>query len=89
MPKAYLVRLFGDVQGVGMRQYVWRNAKKLGITGYVKNLEDGSVEILAQTSQDTLNKLLEKVKHYPMATIKRIEVKETETDNQLNDFEIH
>ena len=89
MPKAYLVRLFGDVQGVGMRQYVWRNAKKLGITGYVKNLEDGSVEILAQTSQDTLNKLLEKVKHDPMATIKRIEVKETETDSQLNDFEIH
>lgn len=89
MARAYLVRIFGDVQGVGMRQYVWRYAKKLGIAGYVKNLEDGSVEILAQTSQETLDRLLEKVKKYPMASVERIEVKEAEVSRRLNDFEIY
>jgi len=38
----------GRVQGVGFRYFVLRAAEPLGITGYVRNLRDGRVEIVAQ-----------------------------------------
>lgn len=41
----YYVR--GRVQGVGFRDFVQRAASDLGLTGYVKNLEDGRVEVYA------------------------------------------
>jgi acylphosphatase len=43
--KRYTVR--GRVQGVGFRQFVSQLAGKLGIAGYVRNRDDGSVEVYA------------------------------------------
>ena len=40
----------GRVQGVGFRYFVLRAAEPLGITGYVRNLRDGTVEIIAEGS---------------------------------------
>ncbi len=50
--RRYLVR--GRVQGVGYRYFVEKIAAELGITGYAKNLEDGSVEVYAVGSPDAL-----------------------------------
>ncbi len=44
---ARLYRVRGQVQGVGFRYFVQRTAADLGLTGYVKNLGDGSVEVFA------------------------------------------
>ena len=52
-------RVYGFVQGVGFRYFVKRNALKLGLNGYAKNLPDGSVEVVAEGSEDALLKLLE------------------------------
>ena len=41
----------GKVQGVGFRNATWRKAMELGIMGAVRNLDDGSVEILASASE--------------------------------------
>ena len=47
-PKScFMLRVHGIVQGVGYRAFVASIAKKHGIHGYVKNLEDGSVEVKA------------------------------------------
>jgi acylphosphatase len=40
-------RIRGRVQGVGYRNYAQRAAVELGLTGYARNLEDGSVEVYA------------------------------------------
>ncbi|HEY7021421.1 MAG TPA: acylphosphatase [Ktedonobacterales bacterium] len=48
----------GQVQGVGFRMWAQRRARMLGISGYVRNLADGSVEILGEGSRETLEQLL-------------------------------
>jgi acylphosphatase len=47
----------GRVQGVGFRYYVREHARALRIAGWVRNLPDGSVEVLAQGSQDAVERL--------------------------------
>ncbi|GBC70034.1 Acylphosphatase [archaeon HR01] len=55
----------GDVQGVGFRYYVRREARRLGITGYVENLEDGTVKVVGEAGEETLKQLVEKIKAAP------------------------
>ncbi len=75
MKESYKVLLSGVVQGVGFRYYVYRKAKKYEISGYVKNLSDGRVEIVASGDRDMLNSFLEEVKRGPMmARIKNAEI---------------
>lgn len=52
-------QVFGKVQGVAYRTYVQESATQLGIVGYVKNLSDGSVEVVAQGMPDTLKEFVE------------------------------
>ena len=49
-------RVTGRVQGVGFRYFVWREAERLGIDGWVRNCVDGSVEALAHGSADELER---------------------------------
>ena len=49
----------GRVQGVFFRAYTEKEAKKLGLTGWVRNLDDGRVEILAEGEDSVLQKLLD------------------------------
>jgi acylphosphatase len=53
--RRWLVR--GHVQGVGYRYFAQRAASGLGLTGYTRNLDDGSVEVYAVGTEDRLDKL--------------------------------
>ncbi|HEV2279056.1 MAG TPA: acylphosphatase [Acidobacteriaceae bacterium] len=55
MVRHYLVK--GRVQGVGFRWFVHREAGALGLSGWVRNTEDGHVEVLAAGEPDTLANL--------------------------------
>ena len=51
----------GRVQGVGFRYTVLRVATRLAVTGFVKNLPDGRVQLVAEGHADELRRLLEAV----------------------------
>ena len=53
--RVYSIR--GRVQGVGYRNFAERIAAGLGITGYAKNLADGSVEVFAMGSESALSEV--------------------------------
>ena len=55
MTRRYVVR--GRVQGVGYRWFVSREAERLGVRGFARNLGDGSVEVIAHGSDESLRSL--------------------------------
>lgn len=59
MKKAYVIEVYGRVQGVGFRYYTEKKAKELGIHGYVKNRPDGSVKIEAEGEEHVLEAFLQ------------------------------
>ena len=67
----------GRVQGVGFRWYVEREARALGLGGWVRNRADGSVEVLAAGSNQQLNALYDRLKAGPRASrVDNVEVEE-------------
>lgn len=47
----------GRVQGVGFRWFVWREAERLGLGGFARNLGDGTVEVVSQGPDEALDRL--------------------------------
>jgi acylphosphatase len=56
--KAATLIVFGKVQGVGFRYYTHKKAKELHISGFVKNMPDGSVYIEAEGSAVLLEQFI-------------------------------
>ena len=52
MRRSYLVS--GMVQGVGFRYFTCREGRRIGVTGWVRNLDDGRVEALAEGTDEEL-----------------------------------
>jgi acylphosphatase len=65
--KASLVRIAGRVQGVGYRDWLIREAQSNGITGWVRNRGDGTVEALLAGEQDALQAVLTACRRGPLA----------------------
>lgn len=55
----------GRVQGVGYRDWVVRQAQRLGVTGWVRNRKDGRVEILATGEDEALGALVDACREGP------------------------
>jgi acylphosphatase len=55
----------GQVQGVGFRMWAQRRARALGLTGYARNLDDGSVEVVGEGSHAALAQLLAVLRRGP------------------------
>lgn len=65
------------MQGVGFRVFVRKKAKKMGITGWVRNLKDGRVEALLQGEEEKLKEILIHVKKGSyFSQVKNVVVKE-------------
>ena len=55
----------GRVQGVGFRYFVWKTAIAAGVTGWVRNLADGRVEVHAQAAVKVLDAFEERLRKGP------------------------
>jgi acylphosphatase len=79
----------GRVQGVWYRAHTRDKALQLGLTGYARNLPDGSVEIVAQGDKAKIEALMDWARlGPPMAEVANIEVTETSSDSDHETFEI-
>ncbi len=54
------LKVFGKVQGVSYRYWVKENAKELGVSGWVKNQDDKTVEIIANGNKEKIDIFIER-----------------------------
>ena len=88
MAKSYQLRIKGRVQGVFYRASMRDKARELGITGFVKNMDDGSVYAEIEGNEEILNKIIEWANSGPTGA-KVEEVKVIEQSNKVfKEFEI-
>ncbi len=86
---AALIRVYGVVQGVGYRAFTMQHAERLGLKGYVRNMEDGSVEVYVEGAKEKIEELIKKLEEGPfLARVEKLDVSWTELKGEYGDFRI-
>ena len=79
----------GMVQGIGYRFFVLRAARNLNLNGYVKNLWNGNVEVVAEGDRGAVEKLIQILKVGPrMASVRDLTVQWVEPQGKFTSFRI-
>jgi acylphosphatase len=79
----------GRVQGVNFRYYTRLRAQELGVTGYVRNKWDRTVEVVAEGEREAVEKLLEFIKVGPRgALVQRVNSQWQDPTGQFKYFEV-
>ena len=76
----------GRVQGVGFRFTTRQLARNMGITGWIKNLCDGQVELVAQAGEQTLKDFLSRIEQYFRRYIQDTDISWEEPQEEFRDF---
>lgn len=88
MKKSVRLYIKGTIQGVFYRSFVKENAERYNVKGFVRNLEDGRVEVFLEGNADDVNKMIELCKKGPKhSQIKNVEIKQ-EPFQGFNNFKI-
>lgn len=88
MEKQVHVYYRGRVQGVGFRFTTENIADKLNIKGWVKNLPDGRVEVVAEAEEDQLKDFLSKINQYFSLYIQDVDIHWLMAAGEFKDFGI-
>jgi len=79
----------GDVQGVGFRYFVQRKAQQLGLRGWVRNNDDGTVELVAEGGRGELEQLKRALEEGPrLARVDWVETRWSEAAGGLDRFDL-
>lgn len=78
----------GRVQGVGFRFTARRAAYRRQLTGFVRNLWDGTVEMLAQGRPDDIDDCIQDLKEYFAGYLRETKIEEVPPDSKYSDFQI-
>ena len=86
--ETYHVKVFGLVQGVGFRLAAARQAHALKVTGWVCNLEDGSIEAKVQGTSQPIDEMLQWFNFGSRhAKVSRLEIEKIDTDQRFEGFQ--
>ena len=89
MKKAVKLVVQGTVQGIFFRQFVKEHADNLGLVGFVRNLENGDVEIITEGEGEQIERLLGFVKKGPEhAQIRHVQIEERKWSGDFKEFKI-
>ena len=81
--------VYGRVQGVFFRSFVARHARQLELVGYVRNLSNGSVEVMAAGENGQLEKLVELIKTGPSAArVDDYKIRWSDYDDKYLEFHV-
>lgn len=82
-------RIEGRVQGVGFRFFVLKAAEALGVTGWVRNRWDETVEVMAEGERSQLDRLLEALRRGPrMSYVSNVQVEWGEGKGEWHGFRV-
>lgn len=77
------------MQGVGFRYYLMREAQRLGLRGWVRNRDDGTVEFVAEGGRPDLERLRQAAERGPrMARVDRVDAKWSAAAGGLESFDL-
>ena len=87
--KCVYITVRGRVTGVFFRAATQREAKRLGITGWVRNRNDASIEILAEGEEDSIKEIVSWAHHGPSAArVETVDVRYRSYTGEYSDFRI-
>ena len=81
-------RVFGNVQGVGFRPTLRRQALSLGLTGYARNLPDGSVEVVVEGCREDAMAFIEWIRTSPVGSVDAVTYVVRQYRGEFDDFEV-
>ncbi len=88
MKRVWLV-VHGSVQGVFFRSNTKKEALSLGLKGYVRNIDNGCVEVVAEGPEDKIKEFIAFCKKGPeMANVSKVDVKFEEASGKFEGFEV-
>jgi len=88
MKKSVRLYISGTVQGIFFRQFIKENAERYNVKGFVRNLEDGRVEVFAEGNQEDVEKLIQLCRQGPKhAKIEKVDIIE-EKFQDLKEFKL-
>lgn len=83
------LRISGQIQGVFFRRSAKLEAEKLEIVGWIRNNADGSVEVMAQGPNETIDKFIAwSKKGPPFAKVEKVEVEWLSENQDFDHFDI-
>ena len=82
-------KVAGQVQGVNFRSFTQKQAKSIGLTGFVTNKSDGTVQGEAQGSEDALNQFVQHLNKGPSAaSVKSVDKSDIATKSGESGFHV-
>lgn len=79
----------GKVQGVFFRENTKQKAQELGLTGWVKNTDEGAVEAVFEGEKEKVSEIVEWLKNGPpLAKVENVEIEWQEYQNEFTGFQV-